>query len=170
MYKRQLQHGSRKGHGCPDAITTLQLLREHNGKDLLCVASLDLSKAYDRVHRPTLWKRLSKLGVNDHLLECITSTYSNYYGKVSIGKKSTKDYSLENGLRQGSVLSPVLFIAFMDTLLKELENSGIGISVPGAGKHNKVPGIMYVDDLCLVTNNLEDLNSLITLVTMLESP
>ena len=35
-------------------------------------------------------------------------------------------FSITNGVRQGSVLSPILFTLYMDDLLKELECLGVG--------------------------------------------
>ena len=41
----------------------------------------------------------------------------------------SRSYTVERGVRQGSVLSPVLFLMVMDPLLRRLEESGMGLSV-----------------------------------------
>ena len=40
----------------------------------------------------------------------------------------SKPYPVQRGIKQGSVLSPALFLLVMDPLLKMLEQSGLGLS------------------------------------------
>ena len=41
----------------------------------------------------------------------------------------TEPYPIQRGMKQGSVLSPALFLLVMDPLLRVLEQSGLGLSV-----------------------------------------
>ena len=56
-------------------------------------------------------------------------------------------FSVSNGVRQGSVLSPVLFAVYLDGLLSELEGSGVGCYW---GAHF-VGAVCYADDIALLT-------------------
>ena len=38
-------------------------------------------------------------------------------------------FHIMNGIRQGSVISPVLFTVYMDELLQQLERSGVGCCI-----------------------------------------
>ena len=40
--------------------------------------------------------------------------------------KTSDCFRTSNGVRQGGVLSPVLFTVYIDVLLKRLESSGVG--------------------------------------------
>ena len=55
-------------------------------------------------------------------------------------------FSVSNGVRQGSVLSPVLFAVYLDGLLSELEGSGVGCYW---GAHF-VGAVCYADDIALL--------------------
>ena len=55
-------------------------------------------------------------------------------------------FSVCNGVRQGSVLSPVLFAVYLDGLLSELEGSGVGCYW---GAHF-VGAVCYADDIALL--------------------
>ena len=55
-------------------------------------------------------------------------------------------FGVSNGVRQGGVLSPVLFSVYMDGLLYKLKESGVGCywGCPFVG------GLCYADDLVLL--------------------
>ena len=55
-------------------------------------------------------------------------------------------FSVSNGVRQRSVLSPVLFAVYLDGLLSELEGSGVGCYW---GAHF-VGAVCYADDIALL--------------------
>ena len=65
---------------------------------------------------------------------------------VHWGNSLSDSFKVSNGVRQGSVLSPVLFSEYLDGLLEELGNSGVdchwGCLFAGA--------ICYADDIVLL--------------------
>ena len=64
------------------------------------------------------------------------------------GNSLSDSFKVSNGVRQGSVLSPVLFSVYLDGFLEELGNSGVGCHwgclFAGA--------ICYADDIVLESN------------------
>lgn len=61
-------------------------------------------------------------------------------------EKKSKPFEIKNGVRQGGVLSSLLFLIFIDSLLKELEQSGLGAFVCELETGNPT----LADDLSLV--------------------
>ncbi len=68
-------------------------------------------------------------------------------------------YCLYNGVKQGRVISPILFCIYMDGLLNELANSGVGCYLGGVFAGATV----YADDLKLLTPSVNALKILATI-------
>ena len=152
------QFGCRRKLGADMAIFATQSLIDEavRNTNTLLMLHIDLSKAYNRIPRISLWVKLWKLGVRGKLWKAIISTYDNPTEFIKLGALPWPSFSLSDGLRQGSVLSPLLFIIFMDELLKLLE-----ISAQGASTHGiHTPCISYVDDLQLIASSWTSLISL----------
>ena len=87
------------------------------GKDLFA-CFVDLEKAYDRVPRDKLWKVLQKYGVDGQLLRAIKSFYCRPEVCVRVNGKQSEPFHVGVGLRQGCVLSSLLFIVYMNSIDK----------------------------------------------------
>ena len=115
----------------------------------------DLQKAFDSVEYPVLLDRLFSIGING-------KTWRNWYSNgtcfVQIDGTSSICFPIERGVRQGSILSPILFSIVMDPLLKKLESSGLGLSV------NSLYGSAYLhaDDIRTLSTSVSSLQSQIS--------
>ena len=61
----------------------------------------------------------------------------------------SKSYPVERGVKQGSVLSPALFVLVMDPLLSKLQSSEMDLFINYAG------GFLHADDICTVATSPE---------------
>ena len=55
--------------------------------------------------------------------------YPNRACCVKWNSKNSTDFPVSNGVKQGAVISPILFSAYMDKLFKQLKYNGIGCHV-----------------------------------------
>jgi hypothetical protein len=68
---------------------------------------IDFKKAYDSVKREVLYNILLEFGIPKKLIKmCLNETYS----KVHVGKLLSDKFPIQNGLKQGDPLLPLLFI------------------------------------------------------------
>ena len=90
-----------------------------NGGSVMAVF-LDIAKAYDTVWRDGLLTKLYQLGIRGIMLRWIRSMISNRTFQVRIGNKFSDEARLENGIPQGSVISPLLFAVMVNDLPEEI--------------------------------------------------
>ena len=117
----EAQMGFRKGRGCTDAIFALRQLSEKTieyNKELNLVF-VDQEKAFDRVDRNKLWQILEEYGIRGQLLDNIRAIYTSSRSAVRTQNGLTDWFVVSSGVRQGCVLSPLLFIIYMDKITKD---------------------------------------------------
>ena len=90
---------------------------------------MDIRKAYDTVWREGLWKKLEAIGVNETLVKVIKNTYVSVRSRVIVNGKLSDWFDIGIGLRQGCVLSPLLFLIFINDLIRELNDSNLGVAI-----------------------------------------
>ena len=69
--------------------------------------------------------------------------YEDQYAWVRWGTSKSSVFSIVNGTRQGSVLSPALFALYVDGLLQELRALGVGCHIGGVF----MGAVEYCDDV-----------------------
>ena len=139
----------RPGRSTTDQIFTLKQIFEKSweyGKDLFA-CFVDLVKAYDRVPRDKLWKVLREYGVNGQLLRSIKSFYCRPEVCVRVNGKQSKPFHVGVGLRQGCVLSPLLFIVYMNWIDKCSQADGCATI-----GNCKISRLLFADDLVLLSS------------------
>ena len=120
----------------------------------LWFASLDLRKAFDRIEWPQLFQVLSeqKLPIEYQcLLSCL---YENQVGVLAGGDQ----FPIRRGVRQGDVLSPLLFNAGLEQTLRcwkhRLRNHGIKLD---NGDEERLTNVRFADDLIIYAKSMPEL-------------
>jgi hypothetical protein len=103
------QHAFRAGRGIDTYFAELDQSLPSIDEHCL-IASLDLSKAYDTTWRHGILSTLSSWRIRGRMMNILQSFLSNRTFQVSIGGKTSREFQLENGVPQGSVLSVTLFL------------------------------------------------------------
>ena len=114
-----------------DAIYATQETLTHHlkegGPPYLCL--FDIEKAFYSIEIPILLQHLFKLGINGKLWRLIKKWYTNSSCCVRIRSQLSQPFSINRGVKQGSILSPTLFLTVMDRLLKEMRTERHGLSI-----------------------------------------
>jgi sorting nexin-29 len=69
---------------------------------------IDFKKAYDSVRREELYNILIESGIPLKLVKLIKMCLNEIYSKVCKGKHLSDSFPIQNGLKQGDALSPLL--------------------------------------------------------------
>src|ERR1700743_2313648 len=129
---------------------TIAKLFEKNRDLFLCF--IDLEKAFDRVPRQRLFEALSEYGVDEFLLEANKSLYIDSRAAVRMDGELTESFEVGEDVRQGCCLSPLLFIIFIDKIIRRADVQG-NVEV-GEVIYNL---LAFADDLVLL---MDDVNHL----------
>ena len=95
-------------------------MRQHQEKYLekkeLCLAFIDLEKAFDRVPRELVRWAMWKSGVEEWLVETVMVMYNNVKTVVRTKYGDSEELEVKVGVHQGLVLSPLLFVLVMNAV------------------------------------------------------
>ena len=120
---------------------------------------LDASKAFDRVNHWLLFKKRIDRKVPLFIVRLLCFWYTNQKMNVKWGAAISNTFSVHNGVKQGGILSPLLFCVYMDDLAVKLNNSGIGCHYGGRTLNH----FSYADDMSLVAPSPGGLRKLIAI-------
>ena len=128
------QAGFRINSSCMDNVYTLnEIVQGRLREDKKTYALfLDIQKAYDSV-----WPKLWDMGVKGRKM------YESSKSAVLLEGEKSDTFTIEQGVAQGCSLSPILFSVFINDLLKEVEQTVLGIQL-SSGK--TVGGMLFADD------------------------
>ena len=158
----EIQNGFRKDRGGFDNSFILDtiLWKAKALKSKVHLAFLDISKAYDSVNRDILWRRLSSMGIKGEFLSSLKSLYTDDCIDCTVNGLTTRPIFLRRGLRQGCSLSPMLFALYIAGVGSDIATSGVGFSLGSV----VVSGLLFADDIVLVSRSPDGLKSLLDVV------
>ena len=117
----KVQSGFKKHSGCCHALFTFKETTKYfikKGTKVYC-AFVDASKAFDKVLHNGLFVELIKKNVSPRFVNILKNWYSKLYASVMWNGVVGLVFPIYCGVRQGGILSPLLFSVYTDDLLNE---------------------------------------------------
>lgn len=150
----------RTGRGTIDNIFILDHLvqRENKEKDKkIFAAFIDLKAAFDNVDREKLWRVMEEKEISKGLIGRWKKLYEGTNMRIRTNKGRTGKLETAKGVRQGCVLSPLLFSLYVADVDRYMEKRGIrGIKLG----RDRIWSLAYADIVIVAKNRVALLDML----------
>jgi len=144
-----LQFGFKPNLSCSHALFTLRTVCDYFNKrgSNVYIASLDASKAFDKVDHARLFSLLITRKVPLMFINIMIDWYSKLFVVVKWNNAHSSFLHVKCGVRQGGILSPILFNFYINDIICALRKSDLGCHI-----NNLFIGcILYADDILLTS-------------------
>ena len=150
------QIGFKEKSRTADHIFTLKTITDQyrQKKKKVFAAFIDLKKAFDTVWRLGLFSKLIKHNIPQKMFNVIYSMYTDTVSRIKFSNGLSPPFLSERGVKQGDVLSPLLFNYFINNLVGNLDNKHTD---PVAIGDTSLNILLYADDIVLLSESKEGL-------------
>jgi hypothetical protein len=159
----QYQAGFRARHSTVDWVFVAHEIRSlaAESRRRLVGVFVDVKKAFDTVWHEGLWWKLHKIGINGKVWRLIQNWYKGCKSSVLWRDKMSRMYSIKQGVRQGAVLSPVLYALFINELAALFEAEKLGFKLE---LDLTIAILLFADDMLLLAESPQELQQMLDIL------
>ena len=137
------------------AVETIRYFMRNGSEVFVCV--MDMKKAFDTVQHSVLFNKLLERGIPSSYVRLLMVMYSRQSANVRWNGDVSKQFPITNGVKQGAVLSAILFCVYIDGLFSVLRRKKSGCWID-----DHFFGMLgYADDIMLISPSLDGLQQMI---------
>jgi hypothetical protein len=119
---------------------------EYNG--MVQQMFIDFKKAYDSVKREVLYNITLEFAMPKKLVRLIKMCLNETYSIVHIGKLLSDKFPIQNGLKQGDALLPLIFNFALEYAIRKVQENQVSLILKGAHQL-----LVFADDVNLLGNS-----------------
>lgn len=91
------------------------------------------------------------MGIDAHTRAYILADLSSASTVISVGREKTRSINIQRGVKQGVLLSPILFNLVLDELLDEIDNTHYKGTIPNT--EIQIGAMAFADDIIILLDN-----------------
>jgi hypothetical protein len=110
-------------------------------------------KPYGSVRREVLYHNIIEFGVPMKLVRLFEMCLNQTHIEVCIGKYLSDNFLIQNSLKQGDTLSPLLFNCALEYAIRNVQENQVGLKL-----YETHQLLVYVDDVILLGDNTDTIN------------
>ena len=153
---REEQAGFRPKRGTIEQLFILRNIIEQSFEwnSNVYMIFVDFQKAFDSIHRETLWKIMESYGIPEKLINIIKALYKDTKVAVIHNGNKTDWFDIQSGVKQGCVMSGFLFLLVVDWVMRRTtEDKPRGLK----WNHDEfLEDLDYADDIVLLSQTWND--------------
>ncbi|GET64523.1 RNA-directed DNA polymerase from mobile element jockey-like [Rhizophagus irregularis DAOM 181602=DAOM 197198] len=164
------------GGSCRDPIVILESIIHdaHVNKSPLWILSQDISKAFDSVDLKMLRFALDRIKLPASATKFILSLFMKRSNRIFTAHGTTPSYRVRIGIDQGEVISPLLWVIYIDPLLTVLKKEMMdpytlhapSLINPSAQTNSdglRINNLVFMDDSTLISSSKSGMESMLSI-------
>ncbi|XP_015509342.2 uncharacterized protein LOC107216614 [Neodiprion lecontei] len=159
------QAGFTAKKGCIDNIFSLLAALQiglRNKKSRLYGLFVDFRRAFDSVPHSALWRKLFLLGVSPKMIRILKCLYDQAELRVRSEGRLSGAFEVTEGVLQGEILSPILFILYLHDIVDFFRSKGAqGIQINNV---YDLIMLLYADDLVILARTFSTLRKSLSIL------
>ena len=137
------------------AVETISYFLRNGNEVYTCL--MDMSKAFDTVQHSQLFRKLLEQGMPAIVVRYVLVSYKYQKANVRWNGKESRFFDIGNGVKQGAILSAILYCVYTNGIFQQMRKNKIGCFMGGS-----YAGILgYADDLYLMSPTLDGLQKML---------
>ena len=155
------QAGGKQKRATTDHLLILKdiIRQQKRRRKPLYITFLDVTKAYDKAWLDGLLYNMYNRGVQGATWNMIRKLNQNLKAEVKTKHGNSRSITIKDSIRQGGVLSVMMYSAMMDEIAKKVTEMNKGIKI--GNQDSRVGCLLWMDDVALISDTREEAQELL---------
>ena len=161
LSKCGLQLGYVSEGGCEKNLHVLSTVVNHFLKERTDVymVTFDASAAFDKVNTYGFLSKLLDKGVLFDVVRTLLNWFGKNYACVRLNDCYSDYIEINNGIKQGGLISPIFYNVYIDELMKILMKAELGCTLRG----RSYCALFYADDIILLSGSVSEMQKMLNI-------